>query len=232
MRVRRVVALVVVTASAVPVSAHLGHVVLRAERYLKIDARADAVRVVVSLTLGPAETERVMRAADTDGDAEVTQTEADAYMAQWGEGLQDELPVWIDGERVRPPWGQPFLDPIGPVVRAAGAVEMVARIPLDGGEHTIRVDDRMQVERYDRTDVVFRAEEAELVVAGRGEAPEGLEERFFFGHNADAPSTLSAVVRLPGWSDEERYGAIGAAFGALLLVVLSWLGLRRRERRA
>jgi len=38
--------------------------------------------------------------ADTDADGIVTESERDAYLAQWGRGLRDELPVTLDGERV------------------------------------------------------------------------------------------------------------------------------------
>ena len=67
--------LVAVTATPVA-SAHLGHEVVRAERYLKLDLREGEVRLVVTLTLGEEEGASLMRAADDDGDRKVGEEEA------------------------------------------------------------------------------------------------------------------------------------------------------------
>ena len=70
-------------------SAHLGHLVQRAERYLKVDVSGYRVRLVVSLTLGARETARLMQQADSDGNGWVSPEERDAYMGLWGAGLVD-----------------------------------------------------------------------------------------------------------------------------------------------
>ena len=48
--------------------AHLGHTITRAERYLKIDASESDTRIVVSLTLGAEEGQRLLESADANQD--------------------------------------------------------------------------------------------------------------------------------------------------------------------
>jgi len=209
--------------------AHLGHVVTRAERYLKVEASPEGVRIVVSLTLGPGEMARVMAAADADRDGTVTPGEADAYMAQWGEGLRTDLPVRIDGESVRVEWKEPFFDPTGPVQAMPGNVEMVARIATSGGRHRVRIEDRMRVESFDRTDVAFRVRDgATLVASGPGDAPVSVLPALAYGREG-APSALTADFELPGDPPGALPWAWIAGGAALLLVVASWLWLRGRR---
>lgn len=139
-------------------SAHLGHVVLRAERYLKFDVEPAALRVVASLTLGPTEMARIMRDADTNEDGSVDAGEADTYMQTWGEGLAQELRMEVDGEPVVVVWGDAYFDPQGVIRSEAGSVEMVARIELDPGTHQVRLSDSMPTEALDRTDIVIRTQ--------------------------------------------------------------------------
>ncbi|MFT5355316.1 MAG: hypothetical protein ACI9KE_002532, partial [Polyangiales bacterium] len=138
--------------------AHLGHVVLRAERYLKFDVEPAALRVVASLTLGPTEMARIMRDADTSGDGSIDGSEADAYMQTWGNGLAEELRIEVDGEAVAVVWGDAYFDPQGVIRSEAGSVEMVARVELDPGTHRIRLSDSMPTEALDRSDIVIRTQ--------------------------------------------------------------------------
>ncbi len=209
--------------------AHVGHDVLRAERYLKVHIEAEGVRVVASLILGEQETIQAMHAADADGDGVVSQEEADGYMARWGEGLSQELRITIDGEQVDVPWGEPYFDPLGSIAPLPGAVEMIGRIPLDGGEHTLELRDGMQREKFDRTDVVFQVGEgAELKLAGPvGEASED-QTRFFFTNEPAGPESFEATFELPGLTTMQRWGIGG---GGLATLVFAVLALRRRFRR-
>ena len=61
--------------------AHVGHVIARAERYLKLEVAGNDARVVVSLTLGEGEGERVLSEADADRDGD-----PDLIAAAWGAG--------------------------------------------------------------------------------------------------------------------------------------------------
>lgn len=221
-------------------SAHLGHIVLSAERYLKMDAASDEVRLVVSLTLGPTEGRRVLEAADGDGDGTVTRAEADAYMAKWGEGLETDLPVTVDGHPVQVAWGEPYLEPIGRVQPTRANVEMVAHVPLERGQHTVAMRDRMRVEVFDRTDVAFRAHGgARLVASGWGERPSDPTPALAFGPDLPRPEgggVLTAVYDIPGSPDEDDETAgswplWAAGGGALLLAVVAWIAVLRRTRR-
>lgn len=218
---------------AAPASAHLGHVILRAERYLKLDVAGNRARVVVSLTLGEEEGRRVLEAADTDRDGEVSSPEADAYLAQWAEGLVDEVPIRVDGEPVEVAWGDGYLDPIGRVRAVPVTVEMIARFEVDG-ERTVAFEDRMvRREVYDRTDVAFRAREGAALVASGAEAePREVIEDLAYGRDfrAGEPIPLTAVVRTPERPFEVPPWLWAAGAGTALLLVVVISGWIRRSR--
>lgn len=232
---RASLALLVLALALAPAAAaaHLGHVILRAERYLKVDASETDTRVVVSLTLGAAEGARVLGAADANGDHEVTQGESDAYLAQWAEGLRTDLPIEIDGAPFAATWTEGYLDPIGPVAATPLTVEITAHLPLTGREHVVRVRDHMRREVFDRTDVAFRAHDgAEIVSCGPGEEPTGTQNDFSYGTAAggDAPpDVLTARLRFPRRS--ETSAATVALPVAVLVVVIGGLVLWRRRKR-
>lgn len=216
--------------------AHLGHIVARAERYLKIEAGPEQARVVVSLTLGAGEMAKVLMAADREGngDGVVTDGEAATYLEGWGEGLEQDLPIELDGDPVDAEWGEGYLAPLGRVRATGGAVEMTARVPWSGGRHVLTLRDRMRPEAADRTDVAFRAVgPAELVASGMAESPSGVVEDLAYGPpvvvagNADA---ITAVVEVPGLSRTERIGLVAGALGLLAGALASWWALRRRRQ--
>ncbi len=209
---------------------------LRAERYLKVDASASEARLVVSLTLGPSEGRRVLEAADANGDGTVTGPEADGYMAQWGDGLRTDLPVTVDGEPVEVVWAEPYFDPVGAVRPTSLSVEMVARVPLDAGRHTVRVADRMRRDAFDRTDVAFRARDgAVLVASGLDPSPRDATPVLAYGPELPGPEgglVLTSVVDVPGLTSERAvpwYAWAGGA-AALALAGAAYASLRRRNR--
>jgi hypothetical protein len=225
-------ALALVLAPAASAAGHLGHIVLSGERYLKLDASEADTRLVVSLTLGASEGRRVLESADADRDGELTQAEADAYLADWGRGLRDELPIEVDGERIEVSFAEPYLDPIGRVAPVPVSVEMVAHLPITAPEATIVVRDRMvRRESYDRTEVVFRGHDgAEVVRSGRGEASTARDLDLAFGPSMGVPmpDAVSMHVRYPDRSHDASpwiFGAVGVAGIALLSLVV------RRARR-
>ncbi|MCZ7683347.1 MAG: hypothetical protein M5U28_32990 [Sandaracinaceae bacterium] len=126
--------------------------------------------MVVSLTLGAREGERLLEAADTSGDGRVDEAERDAYLAEWAAGLREELPVEVDGAAREITFGEPYLEPVGRVRAVPVTVELVARLPLEGGRQTVRITDRMvRREVYDRTDVAFRVRDGASLVASGAE---------------------------------------------------------------
>lgn len=210
-------------------SAHLGHVILRAERYLKLDASETDTRLVVSLTLGPSEGERILAAADANGDHTVSSAEADAYLAQWGDGLRTDVPIEIDGAPFEATWTEGYLDPIGTVGPTPLTVEITAHLPVRGREHQIRFRDHMRREVFDRTDVAFRAHDgAELVASGPGESPSEPTPDLGLVRGDAGTDVFTARVRYPGRSDLDLRG-VGAAVGALVLVVAAVVVARRRR---
>ncbi|MBX3269433.1 MAG: hypothetical protein KF729_04190 [Sandaracinaceae bacterium] len=215
--------------------AHVGHVIVRAERYLKLDVAGRDVRVVVSLTLGEGEGLRVLTAADTDADGRVTRAEADAYLAEWGAALVDELPLEVDGEPVAPSWGEGFFEPTGPVRRTALTVEMVARFTLGGGEQTVRLTDRMvRREVFERTDVAFEVRDgAALLASGvEGDADEPRPDLAYGGSFRDgAPVPLVARLRTPEAPPEEAPRLAHLWIGAAAFVALTALVVVVRRRR-
>ncbi len=211
--------------------AHLGHVVVRAERYLKIDLEPTQARVVVSLTLGPDETVRIQSAADTDRDGTITQAEADTYMAEWGRGLATELPVEVDGEPVTLAWAEPWMAPLGRIERVPGSVEMVARVPLEPGRHVLRVRDGMRVETFDRTDVNVTTSDSSvrLVAAGEGAEPRELTDRFAYGPQ-NAPEVISVIAELPGTPPTVKWLATGGGVTFVLAAIGAWIAVVRRRK--
>jgi hypothetical protein len=208
--------------------AHLGHDVARAERYLKLDVAGNTARVVVSLTLGPAEGARLLQAADADGDGAVSDVERDGYLAAWGRALTGELPIEVDGERQTVSWGEPYFEPVGPVRALPVTVEMVARVELTGGRQTIRVTDGMvRREVYDRTDVAFRArDQARLVASGTDASPsEPIADLAYLpGTIGGEPVVLTAVVETPERPGEVswRLWLSGALVLALVIGLTFW----------
>lgn len=230
------IALAALVASAIVASsarAHVGHVILRAERYLKLDATDADTRLVVSLMLGEDEGRRVLEAADADRDREVSRAEAEAYLAEWADGLRDELPVSIDGEPVRVEWTDGWIDPIGRVRGATLTIELVAHLPSSEREHAIGFEDRMvRRETFDRTDVAFRAHEgAELVTCGVAPDPEGCSPDLATVRGGAQPDRFVAHVRYPTRSSTPSWAVGAGAAAAIAIAVLSTLAITRRRRR-
>ncbi len=227
-------AVVVFSCVASVASAHLGHVLLRAERYLKLDASDTDTRLVVSLTLGPEEGARILGAADADGDSAVSATESEAYLAQWGAGLVTDISVEIDGVAYVPTWTEGYMEPIGPVAPTALTVEITAHLPVTGQDHVIRFRDHMRREVFDRTDVAFRAHDgAELALAGAGDSPTELTHDLAFGSaEPNAPDTFTAHVLFPRHQRPATVSPLALASGGLLLLgvgVALYLARRRRS---
>jgi hypothetical protein len=204
--------------------AHLGHLVMGAERYLKLDAAPGEVRVVVSLMLGPSETRRALEPADTNQDDSVSRVEADAYLVGWAAELEREVVVTVDGAPAEGlEWRDGVLEPIGPIAAQPLTVEMVAHVPLRGGEHTICVRDTMDVSRVERTDVALGARDgATLLRAGVGSAPVGVLRALSFGRELSPAGgrVFTAVVRTPEEPTSPAWIALAA-----LAVAASLAGL-------
>lgn len=217
---------------SVEAHAHLGHLVLRAERYVKIDVAPGEVRVVVSLMLGPTETRRALEPADTNHDDAVSRAEADAYLAGWAAELQREMVLTIDGAPAADVvWRDGVLEPIGPIAAQPLTVEMIAHVPLSGGEHTFRLRDAMDLSRLERTDVAFHARDgATIVRSGIGAEPREREDELSFGPEF-APSAgriFTAVLQTPEDPTSPAL-MIAAVVGAVLLLLVGVIVMIKRK---
>ena len=224
-------------------SAHLGHTITTGERYLKLDATEADTRVVVSLVLGADEGQRLLREADRDGDGVVSEPEAQGHLARWAAGLENELTLAIDGEPADTTWTDGWLEPVGPVGRRAVTVELVAHVPLEGPEHTVVLTDGMVGrERFDRTDVAFRARQGAMLMAcGTEREPVGCATQDLgFVRGSALPTRYTARLRFPGRTLPAPFARalrvardhVTLAAGALLLAgvaVATWNRTRRRR---
>jgi hypothetical protein len=215
--------------------AHVGHVIQRAERYLKLDASERDTRLVVSLTLGDLEGERVLRDADADGDRRVSEVEAEAYLHRWAEGLRSEIPVWIDGTPVETVWTDGWFDPLGSVRRTAVTLELVTHLPVDAREHRIVFEDRMvRREIFDRTDVAFRAHDgARLEACGTGDSPERCDAAdIAFVRGGPLPRRFAVRVVYPHRRQQVSWVLLGTAgvVAAILVACVRMLGGRTGRR--
>jgi hypothetical protein len=210
--------------------AHIGHVITRAERYLKLDATEADTRFVVSLTLGAAEGRQVLSLADADESGTVDEAEMRTYLASWAEGLRTEVPIEVDGAPLDVAWTDGWMDPIGSVRAVPVTVEMVAHLPLTEREHRVVVRDRMvRREVFDRTDVAFRAHDgAELVRCGPNAAPPDLEPDAAFLTGGAALDLLTAELRFSRRSATSPR-ALGVGGGLVLAVLLVIVAVRRRR---
>lgn len=214
--------------------AHLGHTITRAERYLKIDASESDTRIVVSLTLGAEEGQRLLESADANQDGTVSQSEADAHLETWGQGLREELPVEVNGERVEVTWTDSFMDPIGDVRALPLTLEMVAHVPVGTRDATITVHDAMvRREIFERTDVGFQAHDgAELIASGSSD--EVLADRrmaLSFGPSAGQamPTGIAASFHYPNRAENDWQLPAMCAFGVTALGLVGWFVARRNK---
>lgn len=113
--------------------AHLGHLSLRAERYLKLDVRNDYVRTVMSLQLEGSESFRAREHVDTDHDGTMTASEVRHALDQWRVQLRRELAFTIDGRPAGARWEEGVIVPLGAVRTTSTTIELVTRVALPPG---------------------------------------------------------------------------------------------------
>jgi hypothetical protein len=209
-----------------PASAHLGHEIKRAERYLKLDLREGEVRLVVTLTLGEDEGELLMRAADDDGDRRVSHEEAAKHLETWARALENELVLTADGERVDLTFGDGFFDPKGSTRRVVATLEMVGKSELPTGVFELALEDRMaNREVFERTDVTFVASAPVRILAdGLGELSRPPKGAYAFPPTA-APLRIVVEVQSPA-----RYIWKAVRIGFLVALLLLGLGLHLYSR--
>jgi hypothetical protein len=148
----------------------------------------------------------------------------------------------VDGEPADATWTNGWLEPVGPVGRRAVTVELVAHVPLEGPEHTVVLTDGMVGrERFDRTDVAFRARQGGMLMAcgTEREPADCATQDLGFVRGSALPTRYTARLRFPGRTLPAPFAralrvardhvTLGA--GALLLAGMALATWNRARRR-
>jgi hypothetical protein len=181
-------------------SAHSGHDVVRAERYLKLEATDSGLRFVVSVSYGAEEMLRVARMADEDQDGTITERESRRFMEDWAQTLRRELPVRSDGSFVSVLWAEGYFHPLGRISARPGTIEMTANISMMPGRHFIVITDQMRFESFDRTDVTFGERDGgTLITSGPSDQPTEIVRTLAYGRDAEIARVrvLGLAIELP-----------------------------------
>jgi len=207
--------------------AHSGHPILRAERTIKFEAVGhEGVRIVITVNYGAEQMLRIVRRADEDSNGVVDADEVAEFMQDWSRELRDDLPLHVDGARVRPAFTRPFFEPDGPVSLRPGTLEVVATIPLGEGRHEISLEDSMEADDFDRTDVMFEVtNEATLLASGPSATPIEVVPSFAYGRSTETRRVRNMGLAFTLPSSEEPAGPRRFAYVALFLVAQSALAV-------
>lgn len=247
-RALTLLAVALALAAGARASAHNGHPILRAERTIKLEADgAEGLRMVVTINFGAEEMLRVARRADSDGDGNVVADEVEDYMLDWAEVLRRGLPVRVDGAFARVDFIEPFFDPKGPISLRPGTLEYVGRVRVGSGQHELFVTDEMNLDEFDRTDVMFTStNDATLLTSGPTEAPTDITPSFAYGRTTDRARVhafgMSVEMPPPEESELPRRPPPGflipavvipgvTVFNVMLGRLLRAIKLRNRQRR-
>jgi len=236
-RVRRFLtglACVVIVATGGAVRAHTGHPILRAERTIKFEAVGDeGLRIVVTVNYGGEQMLRMARRADENSDGVVDDSEVAEFMDDWSDELRDDLPVHVDGERVRPRFVRPFFEPAGPVSIRPGTLEIVATIPLAAGRHEVSLEDDMRADDFDRTDVMFEVtSEATLVASGPSATPTEVVPSFAYGRSTETRHvrSMGLAFTMPGGDESSERPLFAYVSIFLVLQSIFAIGIGRLVR--
>lgn len=180
------------------VGAHAGHVPLRAERTLKFEANGgEGLRMIVTENFGAEEMLRRARRADENGDGTVSQNEATTFLEEWMEDVRRELPVRVDGGHTRVDFHDAYFHPQGRIQIVPGTLEVVGTIAIHAGTHEVFVTDEAPADAFERTDVLFTAENgATLLATGPTELPTELLPSFAYGAGLERRRVTQIGLRL------------------------------------
>lgn len=220
------------------VSAHPNHGPSWGERYLKLEATADGVRVVYGVTVSARFSHQLRAAADADRDGDVNGAEVAAFGASFAERLSRHVVLALD-ERARDEvWATPFTAGLGGrSARGPIAVETSTSIAVPPGRHKVTLDDRAEFDGIYRTTAkILAAPGVAIAKSGKGPSPRAQDRRLVFldlPEDGPAPPRIITIeLAIPGSSGPEVPGwAVWLVVGGGGLVAAIAVGLWRRRRR-
>jgi hypothetical protein len=154
----RLVAAFVLCALPRPVSAHVAPSVNENNRYLRVTALGDRIRIAYTVFLGEVPGEQARRRLDADRDGMVEENEADTYGRELGKVLEGNLALELDGAPTELRWSEIHVG-LGTPATSAGAfsVDLIAWLCLADSakpEHSIWLRDTFRVPLPGETEVL------------------------------------------------------------------------------
>jgi hypothetical protein len=219
-------------------SAHPNHGPSWGERYLKIDAAADGVRVVYGITVSARFGNQLRASADADRNGQVDEGEVTTFGRGFADRLAKNVVLEVGGRASEEAWATPFIAGIGGRgARGPIAIETSTSVALPPGTQKLTIDDRAEFDGIYRTTAkISAAPGIALLKSGKGRAPSAQDLRLVFldlPEDGPAPPRIITVeLSVPGG---ERNGlavwGIVVAAGVGFVVVVIAVALRRRRRR-
>lgn len=234
-------ALVIALSVAAVVPAHLRFPTVKAERWIELRLGEEPIRIGYRIGFGARLAGEQRRAADRDGDFEVSASEGNAALDARTKDLLRALTV-CTGRSLRE------------VVCRKLELREVERVEAEGwkpgpNEHlhfawtlklrdrardvgAIRVEDAYEVEGVEVSDVAIDPPaHTSLELAGEGGRAKGVASRFSWLEARRPPGPRVVVAQWAAPPRSSRAG-LGVALGVAAALVLGWLGLSRRRRSA
>lgn len=183
----------------------------RLDEYLqatRVDIGRDRVTVEIDLTPGVALASGVFDTIDTDGDGEITPSEARAY----AEAIIAGLAFDVDDRRTAPTLSEVRFPTLEQMANGVGTIRLTATAPLRAtwGRHTLRVrnDHRADIGVYLVNTLVPADRDVEIVSQARDTKQHELrlEYRITPAASAITVGAGSALMALLLWRRRTRYG--------------------------
>jgi hypothetical protein len=155
--VRRVLlALAAVAAATGSAVAHVAPSEDTNNRYVKLTAMADRVRIAYTILVGEQPGRTTRRGLDTDGDGTISDAEADAWGDDLAEAVRTKIQVQLDGSAVPFMWSEVSVGMDDRrVAGGAFSVDMIAWLCTPGGgpRHELTLVDRFALTPAGETEV-------------------------------------------------------------------------------
>jgi hypothetical protein len=196
-------ALVLVLTGARVAGAHVAPSVDDNNRYLKLTAAPDQVRLAYTVFFGERPGAQLRPGLDGDRDGMVSDAEAQAFGVKLGAEVAPALALELDGRAVGVSWSTIAVGMGSPGVRGGSfSVDLIATVCVTGDRHALRLRDRFRVDRPGETEVRLEADAgAALEVARVGPADDASRLYKFVGAGgplADDGVELTWTVKAPG----------------------------------